>query len=79
MISVVIGFRDWMLDRLTLAVSSHLQCSVADRLEVVVVDYGSKNPHEVRAAVESVGGRVVRTEANGKWNRAAALNFGGSR
>jgi hypothetical protein len=75
-VSVVMGVRDWPLDRLALAVRAHRQSSLGDALDVIVVDYGSANPLDVRRTVQAEGARVVRAEAGGRWNRAAALNFG---
>ncbi len=76
-ISVVIGFRDWGLDRLVANIALHFRHGAAYRLEVIVSDYGSANPDEIRTAVEAAGGRVVRSETGGRnWNRSAALNAG---
>jgi glycosyltransferase involved in cell wall biosynthesis len=74
--SIVIGFRDRGLDTLRLALRSHAGCSVAGRIEVVVVDYGSRDPDAVRSAVEAEGARLLRVEAEGRWSRARALNHG---
>ena len=40
LISIVIGFRDWGLEKVCLCVKSHLSSSMAKHLEVIVVDYG---------------------------------------
>lgn len=76
MVSVIMGIRNWQVDRLALAVRAHMRCSVADQVEVVVVDYGSEDPQRIRDAVEGEGGRVFRADVTGRWNRAAALNLG---
>ena len=76
-VSVIIGFRDWGVERLRLAVRSHRQSTLASDLEVIVVDYGSRDAACVRRAVEEEGGRPVRVEAGGRpWSRARALNHG---
>ena len=75
-LSVVIGFRDWGLDRLAGNVRLHLRHAGPLPIEVVVSDYGSADPAAVGAAVAAAGGRVVRSEATGPWNRSAALNAG---
>jgi glycosyltransferase involved in cell wall biosynthesis len=74
LLSVVICFRDWGLDRLSAAVRAHLAQGLP--LEVVVSDYGSRDAQEVRDAVEPLGARVARTDTDGPWNRSASLNAG---
>lgn len=76
-ISIVICFRDWGLERLATNVRLHLQHCRDHDLEVVVADYGSKEPEPIRQAVEAAGGRVTRVESGHlNWNRSAALNAG---
>ncbi len=75
-LSVIIGFRDWGLDRLAANVHMHLRHAGPVRTEIVVSDYGSADPGAVRGAVEAAGGRVARTDTSGPWNRSAALNAG---
>jgi glycosyltransferase involved in cell wall biosynthesis len=75
-IAVVIGFRDWGLDRLSVAVSRLSQSSIASAIDIVVSDYGSADALAVDQAVQAVGGRVVRSEPIGPWSRARALNAG---
>lgn len=77
-VSVVIGFRDWGVERLRVAVASHLENArlVGADLEVVVSDYGSNEPEAITNALASTGAVVVRTERRGAWNRSAALNAG---
>lgn len=74
--AVVIGFRDWGIDRLVVAVERLAQSSMGKDLDVVVSDYGSQGAKEVRDAVEAAGGRVVRTSRQGPWSRSRALNAG---
>lgn len=76
LISIVIGFRDWGLEKVCLCVKSHLSSSMSSSLEVIVVDYGSKNPDEVREKIEEVGGRVLRVDTDDVWSRSKALNYG---
>lgn len=75
-LSVIIGFRDWGLDRLVVALRGHARSSIGSSCEIIVSDYGSAHAEEVRACVEGEGARVVRTEAAGPWSRSRALNAG---
>lgn len=76
-LSVVIGFRNWGLDRLLANVEMHLLNASDSNIEVIVSDYGSENPDAVKSAVEKIGGCVVRTDSQSRhWNRSAALNAG---
>ncbi len=75
-LSVVIGFKDWGVDRLRLAVES-LVGSFGDLCgEVIVSDYGSTTCPEVKQVVEDAGGRHVYTHTDGTWSRSRALNAG---
>ena len=76
-VSVIIGFRDWGVERLRLAVRTQRRSALSADLEVIVVDYGSRDGAVVRRAVVEEGGRLVRVEASGRpWSRARALNHG---
>lgn len=75
-LSIVICFRDWGLDRLSAAIRCHMLQSSSVPLEVLVSDYGSREPDAVVKAVAPLGARVVRTEINGPWSRSASLNAG---
>jgi len=75
-LSVVIGFKDWGLTRLSLAIES-LRASFGDLTgEVIVSDYGSANAAEVEEVVLRAGGRYVYTDGQGVWSRSRALNIG---
>jgi len=76
LISIVIGFRDWGLEKVCLCVKSHLSSSMAKHLEVIVVDYGSQNQDEIKKKVEEVGGKVLRVDTDDVWSRSKALNYG---
>ncbi|WP_109471089.1 glycosyltransferase [Ornithinimicrobium cavernae] len=74
--SVVIGFKDWGLDRLQRCITS-VQGSFAEvTVEVIVSDYGSLEGEPVAAAAAEAGARYVRTETDGTWSRSRALNAG---
>jgi len=75
-LSVVMGFRDWGLDRLDLALQAHAASPARERFEVVVSDYGSRNRDEVEAVVRSHDATYVYTETDGPWSRSRALNAG---
>lgn len=74
MVSAVIGFKDWGLERLALSVES-INASLGElRHEVVVCDYGSQDEDQVRATIEAAGAICTRVETDGGWSRSRALN-----
>ncbi len=73
--SVVLGFRDWGLDRLKLSILSHLNSECGSITEVIVSDFGSKDPDSVRSLCESTGAHHVYTPSE-IWSRSRALNAG---
>ena len=75
-VSVVIGFKDWGIRRLSLAVSSILGAFGDLDGEVIVSDYGSTDTEGVREAIEALGARYVYTPTDGRWSRTRALNAG---
>ena len=75
-VSVVIGFKDWGVTRLRLAVESLTTSFGSLRGEVIVSDYGSTQCPEVGEVVESLGARHVYTATDGVWSRSRALNAG---
>lgn len=75
-ISVVIGFSNWGLTRLELAVRSIQASFGALRGEVIVSDYGSHTYEDTRELIESLGARYVYTTTDGTWSRSRALNAG---
>ena len=77
-ISVVIGFKDWGRDRVAIAVKSLRRAFGELSGEVIVSDYGSREPGREQFAedIRRIGGRYVYTETDGTWSRARALNAG---
>ncbi|MEE1620762.1 glycosyltransferase family 2 protein [Zafaria sp. J156] len=77
-ISVVIGFKDWGLERLQLSLESLTQSFGSAAGEVVVSDYGSTQFEEghLRRLVEDAGAVYVRTDTDGHWSRSRAVNRG---
>lgn len=75
-LSIVIGFKDWGLDRLCGAVRSISMASKGASVEVVVADYGSEDNCGYREALESLGAVYRYVETNGVWSRSRALNAG---
>jgi glycosyltransferase involved in cell wall biosynthesis len=77
-LAVVIGFCDWGLDRLRLALRSHAESDIASDLEVVVSDYGSENGSSVEQVALEGGAVYARTDppSGAHWSRARALNAG---
>lgn len=74
-VSVVIGFKDWGLERLAICIRELHQAFGEARGEVIVSDYGSQS----RAAEELAragGARYVYTPTDGTWSRSRALNAG---
>nr|WP_235861570.1 glycosyltransferase [Tersicoccus phoenicis] len=74
--SVVIGFRDWGIRRLELAVRSIQRSFGPLSGEVIVSDYGSTEHAETQRRLESLGARYVYTDVDGPWSRSRALNAG---
>lgn len=75
-VSVVIGFRDWGLRRIRLAVES-IQNSFGDKTgEVIISDYGSENPGENEELARELGCGYAFTPYVEKWSRSRALNAG---
>jgi len=73
-LSVVIGLRNWGLDRLEVALRSHRASDTAD-LEIVISDYGSSNCDDVYKITQKFGCKYVYSKAD-VWSRSAALNAG---
>lgn len=75
-VSVVIGFKDWGVERLLLSVQSILSSFGSLKGEVIVSDYGSRNPGDLRNTIEELGAKYVYTDTDGTWSRSRALNAG---
>lgn len=74
--SIVIGFRDWGLLRLQLAVES-IKKSVGDYdVEIIISDYGSVNHELNEKLADDLGIKYVYTPRTGPWSRSRALNAG---
>lgn len=77
-ISVVIGFKDWGVERLLLSIAS-IRSSFGERHgEVIVSDFGSESFEEgkIKDLIDSAGAIYVRTETDGSWSRSRAVNAG---
>lgn len=72
-LSIVLGFRNWGLERLATALADHRIKSA--RVSIIVVDFGSDDPAAVASLCEKYGAKLVRKEAS-YWSRAQALNAG---
>jgi glycosyltransferase involved in cell wall biosynthesis len=77
-LSVVIGFRDWGLDRLVLALRTHAESTRIDDIEVIVSDYGSRERGPIEEVAREADAVYVRTELDEgePWSRSRALNAG---
>lgn len=74
--SIVIGFRDWGLQRLRLAVES-IQNSVGPYdAEVIISDYGSEDSESNLQLAKELQIGYVYTPRTGPWSRSRALNAG---
>lgn len=75
-VSVIIGFKDWGLERLRLSIRSiHASLDGIDH-EIIISDYGSKDSASIAEAAEQVNARHVVVETEGEWSRSRALNAG---
>ncbi|VEG30134.1 glycosyltransferase family 2 protein [Actinomyces howellii] len=75
-VSVVIGFRDWGAGRLELAARSVLESLAGLDGQLIVSDYGSRDPEPARAVAAGLGVAHVYTPVQGPWSRSRALNAG---
>ena len=75
-VSVVIGFRDWGLRRLELALTSVKESFGRYDGEVILSDFGSLNRTENERLAERVGAKYVYSEGEENWSRSRALNAG---
>ena len=74
--SVVIGFKNWGLRRLGLAIESVQNAFGSVRGEVIVSDYGSDEHAETERLAKSLGAIYIYTPTDGVWSRSRALNIG---
>lgn len=75
-VSVVIGFKDWGVGRLRMAVRTIQESFGTLSGEVIVSDYGSSDFVDTRRAMEAIGAIYVYTPTDGVWSRSRALNAG---
>lgn len=74
--TVVIGFRDWGIERIRRSAIS-IRNSFADVTgEVVISDYGSEDATPARQVAEDLGVKYVYTPGDPVWSRSRALNAG---
>ena len=71
-ISVLLTIRNWDLTRVEMCLRSLRKQQDVDA-ELVVVDYGSDNPHDIERVVRPFDVRLKRVEA-GEWSRSLAMN-----
>lgn len=75
-ISIVIGYKDWGVDRLVGAVRSLKAGLQGIESEIIVSDYGSAGGGSDRSAIEAEGAVYLYTSTDGVWSRSRALNAG---
>jgi len=74
-VSIIVGFRNWGLNRLALSIES-IAKSLGDLShEIIVSDFGSADRAGNKASIEALGAKYVFTES-AVWSRARALNTG---
>ncbi|QNN82271.1 glycosyltransferase family 2 protein [Brachybacterium sp. Z12] len=75
-VSVVIGFKDWGIERLELSIRSiHLSLGDVPH-EVIVSDYNSSDRASVADTARRVNAHHEIVETDGEWSRSRALNAG---
>lgn len=75
-LSVIVGFRDWGLERLVGVVRSIKRSFSKTGLEVIIVDYGSGSTEGFHDVLTAEGARYIYVETDGVWSRSRALNIG---
>lgn len=75
-VSVVIGFRNWGIRRIRLAIESVQRSFGTASGEVIISDYGSLDSVENQELARELGCTYVYTEDTGVWSRSRALNAG---
>ncbi|MGP5032908.1 glycosyltransferase family 2 protein [Glutamicibacter arilaitensis] len=75
-ISVVIGFRDWGAERLNLAVKSVQNSFGSLAGEVILVDYGSRDPSVASEIAGRFKLKLAKVFDVPVWSRSRALNAG---
>lgn len=75
-LSVVIGFRNWGVERLRRSVESMRAAAGDVRMEVIISDYGSDDPAQAGAVAAELGARHLHTAGDSVWSRSRALNAG---
>lgn len=75
-VSVIVGFKDWGLERLELSLTSIHAALQGLSFEVIVIDYGSEDLQGNQETVERTGSTYRFIETDGIWSRSRALNAG---
>jgi glycosyltransferase involved in cell wall biosynthesis len=73
LLTIVIGFRNWGLDRLAVSLAAHKR--KAPYCKIIVVDFGSADADAVKECALQNEARYLRVDAP-IWSRAQALNAG---
>lgn len=73
-VSIIIGIRNWGLDRLRVAIQSHLISENAS-VQIIISDYGSDNREDVEAIAREFKCTYIYS-ASPIWSRSRALNAG---
>lgn len=76
LVSVIIGFKNWGLERLELSVRSIHDSLAAVDHEVIISDFGSEDTSSIADSAHRIDARHVIVETDGEWSRSRALNAG---
>lgn len=75
-VSVIIGFKDWGLERLELSIQSIHASLEGIPHEVIISDYGSSDSSAIADLAASVDAVHAIAATEGEWSRSRALNAG---
>lgn len=75
-VSVIVGFKNWGVERLDRCLESLRASTYAGTLQIVVSDYGSDDQESVTAVARRWGADYLTSEPINGWSRAGAINAG---
>lgn len=75
-VSVIVGFKNWGVDRLDKCLASLRGSTYPGTLQIVISDYGSDDQQSVTAVARKWGADYLTSEPINGWSRAGAINAG---
>lgn len=75
-LSVVVCFKDWGLDRLIGVTKSIKASGLGPLQQIIIADYGSTKSEGYRETLEALGAEYYYFATDGTWSRSRALNLG---